>query len=148
CRREAFDGADGIDAIAFDANAPALVHGFAVEDPCRLEDRHCRCLSRDRRRRRPQDKENEKRGARGQTSDEHAADYSYEQAMELSERDRRMLDGGDGPATQLAMSILVRMADVYGAAQLMDISQAHIDSTIYLGDATLEFAERLAALGA
>ena len=26
----------------------------------------------------------------------------------------------------------------------MDISQAHIDSTIYLGDATLEFAERLA----
>jgi hypothetical protein len=30
----------------------------------------------------------------------------------------------------------------------MDISQAHIDSTIYLGDATLEFAERLAALGA
>jgi hypothetical protein len=30
----------------------------------------------------------------------------------------------------------------------MDISQAHIDSTIYLGDATLEFAERLVALGA
>jgi hypothetical protein len=68
--------------------------------------------------------------------------------MELSERDRRMLDGGDGAARQLAMSILVRMADVYGAQRLMDISQAHIDSTIYLGDATLEFAERLAALGA
>jgi hypothetical protein len=46
------------------------------------------------------------------------------------------------------MSILVRMADVYGATELMDISQAHIDSTIYLGDATLEFAERLASLGA
>ena len=46
------------------------------------------------------------------------------------------------------MSILVRMADVYGADALMDISQAHIDSTIYLGDATLEFAERLASLGA
>jgi predicted aconitase len=30
----------------------------------------------------------------------------------------------------------------------MDISQAHVDSVIYLGDATLEFAERLAALGA
>jgi hypothetical protein len=40
------------------------------------------------------------------------------------------------------------MADVYGAGELMDISQAHIDSTIYLGDATLEFAERLASLGA
>src|SRR3954466_6724347 len=59
-----------------------------------------------------------------------------------------MANGDGGPAQALAMSILVRMADVYGATALMDISQAHIDSTIYLGDATLEFAERLAALGA
>ena len=59
-----------------------------------------------------------------------------------------MANGGRGPAPALAMSILVRMADVYGATELMDISQAHIDSTIYLGDATLEFAERLASLGA
>ena len=68
--------------------------------------------------------------------------------LSLSDRDRAMLDGGHGPAAQLAMSILVRMADVYGASALMDVSQAHIDSTIYLGDATLEFAERLASLGA
>jgi predicted aconitase len=68
--------------------------------------------------------------------------------LELSDRDRAMLNGDLGPAPQLAMSILVRMADVYGAGELMDISQAHIDSTIYLGDATLEFAERLASLGA
>jgi len=59
-----------------------------------------------------------------------------------------MLDGSRGPAPQLAMQILVRMAEVYGADALMDITQAHIDSTIYLGDATLEFAERLAGLGA
>src|SRR5438046_3599901 len=59
-----------------------------------------------------------------------------------------MADGEHGPAQALAMSILVRMAEVYEADELMDISQAHIDSTIYLGDATLEFAERLAALGA
>ncbi len=68
--------------------------------------------------------------------------------MHLSDKDRAMLDGDRGPAAQLAMSILVRMGDVYGAESLMDITQAHIDSTIYLGDATLEFAERLAALGA
>jgi predicted aconitase len=66
----------------------------------------------------------------------------------LTDRDAAMLNGDHGPAVQLAMSILVRMADVYGAEALMDITQAHIDSTIYLGDATLEFAERLAALGA
>jgi predicted aconitase len=68
--------------------------------------------------------------------------------MQLSDRDRAMLSGDQGPAPQLAMSILVRMAAVFGADALMDISQAHIDSTIYLGDATLEFAERLASLGA
>lgn len=68
--------------------------------------------------------------------------------LDLSDRDRAMLNGEQGPAAQLAMSIVVRMADVYGARELMDISQAHIDSTLYLGDATLEFAEKLAALGA
>jgi cis-L-3-hydroxyproline dehydratase len=68
--------------------------------------------------------------------------------LTLSAHDQAMLDGGHGPAAQLAMSIVVRMADVYGAGALMDITQAHVDSTIYLGDATLEFAERLALLGA
>src|SRR5215213_689637 len=68
--------------------------------------------------------------------------------MQLSDRDRAMVEGAHGPAPQLAMRILVRMAGVFGADALMDISRAHIDSTIYLGDATLEFAERLTALGA
>ena len=68
--------------------------------------------------------------------------------LELSDRDRAMLDGDRGPAARLAMSILVRMAPVYGAASLLDIVSAHIDSTLYLGDATLEFAERLASLDA
>jgi hypothetical protein len=68
--------------------------------------------------------------------------------LQLSARDRAMLEGEHGPAAKMAMSILVRMAGVYGAAELMDITQAHIDSTIYVGDAGLEFAERLATLGA
>ena len=68
--------------------------------------------------------------------------------VRLTARDREMIDGLHGGAAQFAMSILVRMAEVYGASELMDISQAHIDSTNYLGDATLEFAERLASLGA
>jgi len=48
----------------------------------------------------------------------------------------------------MAMSILSRMARVYGASELMDITGAHIDSTIFVGDAGLEFAERLAKHGA
>ena len=66
----------------------------------------------------------------------------------LSDIDRAMLAGEHGPATQLAMSILVRMAEVWGAAELMSISAAHIDSTVYIGEAGLEYAERLARLGA
>jgi predicted aconitase len=48
----------------------------------------------------------------------------------------------------MAMTIIVRMAEVCGAGSLMDITAAHIDSALYQGDATLEFAERLAGLGA
>jgi len=59
-----------------------------------------------------------------------------------------MLRGDRGAATKMAMSILVRMAEVSGAKELLDITGAHIDSTVYIGDAGLEFAERLASLGA
>ncbi len=68
--------------------------------------------------------------------------------LSLSAADRDMLEGGRGPAPRLAMSILARMAEVYRAERLLDISAAHIDSTIYIGEAGLEFAERLATLGA
>ena len=68
--------------------------------------------------------------------------------VKLTAGDQAMLDGAHGPAPRLAMTLLVRMAEVYGAAELIDISHAHIDSTLYLGDATLEFAERLAGMGA
>jgi cis-L-3-hydroxyproline dehydratase len=37
---------------------------------------------------------------------------------------------------------------VSDARRLLDISGAHIDSTVYIGEAGLEFAERLASLGA
>ena len=65
----------------------------------------------------------------------------------LSEKDQQMLEGQHGPAARMAMSILVRMAEVYGAAEMMDVSQAHIDACGLLSDSGLEFAETLAALG-
>jgi predicted aconitase len=69
-------------------------------------------------------------------------------ALQLTKGDKEMLDGGHGPAVQMAMSILVRMAEIFRAVELMDITAAHIDSTIYIGLAGLEYAERLAGLGA
>ena len=68
--------------------------------------------------------------------------------LHLTGTDRDLLVGKHGPAARLAMSIVTRMAEVYGASELMDITGAHIDSTIYIGEAGLEFAERLADLGA
>lgn len=65
----------------------------------------------------------------------------------LSENDKRMLDGLCGEASRMAMSIIVRMADVCGTDELMDICQAHIDGCGLMSDAGLEFAEKLAAAG-
>jgi predicted aconitase len=68
--------------------------------------------------------------------------------LTLSARDQCMLSGDYGPAAKMAMSIVVRMAEVSDAKELLDITGAHIDSTVYIGEAGLEFAERLAGLGA
>lgn len=68
--------------------------------------------------------------------------------LKLSANDRAQLAGERGPAAQMAMRIIVRMAEICGADSLMDITGAHIDSALFQGEATLEFAERLAGLGA
>jgi cis-L-3-hydroxyproline dehydratase len=68
--------------------------------------------------------------------------------LTLSAKDHDRLRGDFGPAVKMAMSIVARMAEVVGAKELLEISGAHIDSTVYIGEAGLEFAERLAGLGA
>jgi len=67
--------------------------------------------------------------------------------VKLSRRDKQLVDGQHGEAAQMAMRILVRMAEVQGAIQMMDVSQAHIDGCGLLSDTGLEFAETLAAKG-
>ncbi len=59
-----------------------------------------------------------------------------------------MLDGGRGPGTAMAMRIVVAVAGVLGADRLMPITNAHIDSCLYHGKAGLDFAQKLADLGA
>jgi predicted aconitase len=68
--------------------------------------------------------------------------------LTLCPKDHELLRGDYGAAAKMAMSIVARMAEVAGAKELLDISGAHIDSTVYIGEAGLEFAERLASLGA
>jgi len=68
--------------------------------------------------------------------------------LELEPSDRAVLDGERGEGAALAMRLVVRMAEVARAPRLRDITQAHIDSCLYHGQAGLDFAERLLAGGA
>lgn len=69
-------------------------------------------------------------------------------SVELTEHDRALLSGSYGKAAQVAMQIVLRMAHLQGATQLVDITQAHIDGCIYTGPASLRFAQQLVAWGA
>ncbi|MFK8328735.1 aconitase X [Pseudomonas sp. BJa5] len=73
---------------------------------------------------------------------------SFETALNLSEQDHALLDGHHGKAAQMAMQIVLRMAELQGAEQLLDVTQAHIDGCIYTGPASLRFAQQLVQWGA
>ncbi|MFK7805409.1 MAG: aconitase X [Anaerolineae bacterium] len=68
--------------------------------------------------------------------------------LHLSKKDTAMLNGDHGPAAQSAMRILTTMGEIFGAKRLIDIESAHIDSAIYHGDSSLDFAQKLIDGGA
>ncbi|HSF02664.1 MAG TPA: aconitase X, partial [Solirubrobacterales bacterium] len=68
--------------------------------------------------------------------------------MRLTPEEEAWLDGRGGEATRLALALVVRMGELFGAERLLPVTQAHIDACLYTNDAGLDFAERLAALGA
>jgi predicted aconitase len=59
-----------------------------------------------------------------------------------------MLAGENGKAVAQAMRILVAIGRQQGAAELTDVTRAHIDGCIYAGPANLVFAETMEAMGA
>ena len=67
--------------------------------------------------------------------------------MELTEQEKRFLEGEAGEAVRLAMAILVELGDAIGAPEMVEIEHVHTDSGFYLGDAGLEFVKHLAAYG-
>ena len=68
--------------------------------------------------------------------------------FELTEQDQALLDGEQDKAAQVAMQIVLRMAELQGARSLVDVTQAHIDGCIYTGPASLRFARQLVQWGA
>lgn len=69
-------------------------------------------------------------------------------ALRLSDADKALLDGQDGPARQIAMEVLCLMAAAQGADELIDVSRGHIDGCILAHDANLDFAEKMHQMGA
>lgn len=65
----------------------------------------------------------------------------------LTDHDRAMLDGSDGPARRIAMEVICAMATLQGADTLVDVTQGHIDGCILANAANLRFAETMAEMG-
>jgi len=60
----------------------------------------------------------------------------------LSSYDRDVLSGTQGRAAQVATRVILKMAAVQGAKELIDVTQVHIDSCVYTGPATLRLAQQ------
>src|SRR5208282_1283906 len=68
-------------------------------------------------------------------------------ALELSDLDRELAGGVHGGAAAFAMRLLMRLAEAVDARSFIAIEQAHVDGCLYLGRASLDFVERMTALG-
>ena len=82
------------------------------------------------------------------TTPDAPPDLATNTSLTLSELDQALLDGRHGQAAQVAMQIVLRMAQLQGAPCLVDVTQAHIDGCIYTGPASLRFAQQLVQWGA
>jgi hypothetical protein len=67
--------------------------------------------------------------------------------MRLTETDRALLAGDGGEATEMAMELVVTVGEAMGATSLIEITGAHVDSCLYHGLVSLDFAQRMAASG-
>lgn len=66
--------------------------------------------------------------------------------MYLTKEEEKMYDGEYGWAYQVAMKILVRLGELYGATRLIPIQSAHISGVSYkhMGDAPTDFLQAIA----
>jgi predicted aconitase/predicted aconitase with swiveling domain len=63
--------------------------------------------------------------------------------VRLDAIDQAFLSGEHGKAAQVAMRMLLRIAELQEAEGFVDVSQVHVDGCIYTGPASLRFAQLL-----
>jgi len=70
--------------------------------------------------------------------------------MHLTKEEEKLLAGEEGEATRKAMELLVRLGDIYGAEEMVEIGSAQASGISYksIGDPGLEFLQGFAEEGA
>lgn len=70
--------------------------------------------------------------------------------MFLTKNEEAVLDGEHGEVLEMAMSVLVKMGDIYEADRMIEIASVHIDAASYatVYDAGLQLCERFSSSGA
>lgn len=68
--------------------------------------------------------------------------------LRLTVDEEAMLGGWEGDGVALAMRVIVGQARISDAPRLVEITSAHVDSCLYHGQVSLDFAHRLVDLGA
>ena len=68
--------------------------------------------------------------------------------IELSQKEKDMRDGKEGPLLKFAISLVLKAANIWQAPRLIEASFAHIDACHYYGQAHLDFARKLEREGA
>ncbi|MEV5963623.1 aconitase X catalytic domain-containing protein [Kribbella sp. NPDC051952] len=69
-------------------------------------------------------------------------------SLHLTAEEEAMLGGQEGEGVALAMRVIVHSATISDAPRLVEITSAHVDSCLYHGQVSLDFAHRLVELGA
>ncbi|OQA32166.1 MAG: hypothetical protein BWY55_00051 [archaeon ADurb.Bin336] len=69
--------------------------------------------------------------------------------MQLTKKEKEMLEGKEGNAIKKSMEILVALGEIYGAKKLIDVTSVQIAGVSYdnLGEAGLEFLEQMSKDG-
>ncbi|KAE8310527.1 hypothetical protein BDV41DRAFT_579390 [Aspergillus transmontanensis] len=67
--------------------------------------------------------------------------------IQLNDSDPAMLDGADSEPARISLKIIIRMADIMGARELMDVCQAHTDGAWY-GPGPVAFGKDFVTLAA
>src|SRR4030042_4689539 len=69
--------------------------------------------------------------------------------MFLTREDEELLNGEHGEGPKIAMSVLVKLGEMYNADRMLNVENVHIDGSAYgwINDSGLELVERLCSSG-